>query len=194
MIRINLLGTPKPKKGRRTGFAMPVTTTGGPSVAMVAALLVAIAGAGNYYYYHQVNKAHEKIQADMVTADRQIKDLSAVKTAYLEKQKQADQLKRQFDVIDQLRSNQSGPVTLLSTIGNTVNASDAVWLDTMLDSGNTIELNGTALSAVAVAGFMTNLKKTGYFKSVELKETMQQDYKNMRAFSFTLICEKQQKV
>jgi len=36
------------------------------------------------------------------------------------------------DVIDQLRT-QSGPVNLLSMIGDTVNGTEAVWLNSMQD-------------------------------------------------------------
>jgi len=52
-------------------------------------------------------------------------------------------------------------------------------------------LEGTALSTDAVANLMANLQKTGFFKSVEIKETYQDDaIKDMQAFQFTLTCEK----
>jgi len=50
----------------------------------------------------------------------------------------------------------------------------------------------TTLSTNAVANLMTNLMKTGYFKSVEIKETYQDEgEKKLQAFNFTLTCEKQ---
>ena len=39
--------------------------------------------------------------------------------------------KRRVDVIDQLRANQTGPVNLLAMIGETVNGTEAVWLNSM---------------------------------------------------------------
>ena len=37
-----------------------------------------------------------------------------------------------------------------------------------------------------------NLKKSGYFKTIELKETWQDEsVKEYQAFTFTLVCEKQ---
>jgi Tfp pilus assembly protein PilN len=49
-----------------------------------------------------------------------------------------------------------------------------------------------ALSIDAVANLMANLKRTGYFKNVEMKESYQDDQvKTMQAFVFTLVCEKQ---
>jgi len=62
----------------------------------------------------------------------------------------------------------------------------------MKDEGTSINIEGTALSVDAVANLITNLQKTGYFKSVEIKESYQDDtVKNMQAFVFSLTCEKQ---
>jgi Tfp pilus assembly protein PilN len=80
---------------------------------------------------------------------------------------------------------------LLAMLGETVNGTEAVWLNKMEDSGATVSLDGTALSTNAVASLIANLQKTGFFKSVEIKETFQDDaIKDMQAFQFTLTCEK----
>lgn len=189
MIRINLLGTTRPKKGKRAAISLP-TISGGPSVMVVSAFVVVLAVGGNYIWYTRLNSQHDQIQKEVAAANNRIQALSGVKARYEEKDKQAKQLKRRFDVIDQLRANQSGPVKLLTMLSETVNSSDAVWLNSMKDEGNSITLDGTALSNVAVANLMTNLKKTGYFKNVELKETQQDNIKNIQAFSFILVCEK----
>ena len=131
-----------------------------------------------------------KIASQLRDAEVRIKQLSGVKAKYEEKDKQAKMLQKRFDVIDQLRAAQKGPVELLASLSDTVNNSDAVWLKTMRDEGNTVTLDGVALSNVALANLMTNLRKGGYFKNVELKETAQEDFKTVQAFNFTLVCEK----
>ena len=79
----------------------------------------------------------------------------------------------------------------LATVGDTVNTTEAVWLSKMNDTGANIELNGTALSNNAVANLIANLRKTGLFKTVEIKETVQDaSVKDYQAFNFTLTCEK----
>jgi Tfp pilus assembly protein PilN len=94
-------------------------------------------------------------------------------------------------VIDQLRAGQSGPVELLNSIGTTVNSTEAVWLSTMKDQGNSVDIEGMALSNDAVANLIQNLQKSGQFKNIEIKESYQDDtYKEMQAFQFTLTCEK----
>lgn len=191
MIRINLLGIPKQKRGKRQ-VSVPVMSGDGPSPLVALLVIAVIVAGGNYWYYSRITKQHEKIQADNTEADTQIRRLAQVKERYLEKQKQADMYKRRFDVIDQLKAQQAGPVNLLAMVGDTVNKTDAVWLNTMTDDGAAVSIDGVALSNVAVANLMTNLRKSGHFKSVELKQTQQDDVvKDLQAFVFTLICEKQ---
>jgi len=127
----------------------------------------------------------------MTQATRKNQELSQVKARYMERQREAENYKRRVDVIDQLRAGQTGPVNLLNMVGSTVNNTEAVWLNTMKDSGNSIDIEGLALSHDAVANLITNLQKTGYFRTVEIKETWQDDsVKDMQAFQFTLACEK----
>jgi Tfp pilus assembly protein PilN len=192
MIRINLLGAPKPKRGKRGGGAVPVSVPSeGPSMMLIGLVVLLIFGGLNYAYYWKIGKDQAKLQEQLKQADAQIATLSQVKTAYLEKQKQHDALKHRFDVIDQLRNNQAGPVTLLSTISNTVSNTEAVWLNTMRDEGNNVTLEGIALNNVSLATLMENLRKTDYFQSVEMKETYQDDsIKDIQSFSFILVCEK----
>lgn len=193
MIRINLLGAPKPKRGKRGGgSAVPVSLPSeGPSLLVVGLIVLLVFGGLNYAYYWKINNDQTKLKDQLKIADQQIATLSAVKTAYLEKQKQHDALKRRFDVIDQLRANQAGPVTLLNTISNTVSNTEAVWLNIMRDEGTNITLEGVALNNVSLANLMENLRKTDFFQSVEMKETYQDDtIKDIQSFSFVLVCEK----
>ena len=126
-----------------------------------------------------------------LVAEQKNRELAAVKVRYLERQRQADAYKHRVDVIDQLRSNQSGPVSLLAMIGDTVNSTEAVWLNSMQDQGASVAIDGTALSSDAVANLISNLQKTGFFRNIEIKESYQDDaVKDMQAFQFTLTCEK----
>ena len=52
-------------------------------------------------------------------------------------------------------------------------------------------LEGLALGTDAVANLMMNLKKSGYFGNIEIKETFQDEtYKEAQAFQFVLTCDK----
>jgi Tfp pilus assembly protein PilN len=192
MIRINLLGTPKPKNRRSASPSAPaieIGDVGSPMVKVLVAVLLA-AGVNGFEWYHLNDKA-KNIATKMAAAEQENRELADVKSKYLERQKQADNYKRRVDVIDQLRAAQHGPVDLLNTIGDTINGTEAVWLSTMKDTGANIDIQGMALSTDAVANLISNLQKTGYFKNIEIKETYQDEQvKTMQAFQFTLTCEK----
>jgi Tfp pilus assembly protein PilN len=192
MIRINLLGAQKGKNKRSAASAaavMEVGDVGSPKLKVLVVLV--LAALVNVGYWYQLDKQHREIAAKMEVALRKNAELADVKARYLERQREAENYKRRVDVIDQLRAAQSGPVDLLNTVGQTVNNTEAVWLNSMKDQGASIDIDGMALSTDAVASLISNLQKTGHFKNIEIKETYQDDtYKEMQAFNFTLTCEK----
>jgi Tfp pilus assembly protein PilN len=192
MIRINLLGTTKPKKGKGRGrlFAMPKVNMNGPSPLVAGLAILALAGAGLYWYHAKLQQKHDQLLVDIRDANRQITSMTRVKQAYLQRQKDFDAVKRRFDIIDQLRAQQAGPVILLNTVSDTVNGTDGVWLLNLKDNGDNVALEGIALGPKNVADLMTKLVTTGYFKNIELKDTTQSGERKIETFAFTLTCEK----
>jgi type IV pilus assembly protein PilN len=192
MIRINLLGVSKTKgkRGSPAAAAAPSMGDGGSILVKALAAMIAIAIINGGYWF-VLDKQKRDIATQMAVAERKNRELSDVKARYMERQREAENYKRRVDVIDQLRAGQSGPVMLMNTVGDTVNKTEAVWLNTMKDQGSAIDLEGYALSSDAVATLIANLQKTGLFKNVEIKETAQDaSIKEMQAFLFTLTCEK----
>jgi len=200
MIRINLLGLPRQKKGKRSaggggGMSMPSMGGGGegPSAVVMLVLGVVIGLLVFGFFYRKANNESIRLTAAIDAANKEGVRLAGVKVKYEQRKKEAEASEKRVKVIDQLRADQGGPVNLLNTIGNTVNNTDAVWLLNMTETGQSIGIDGMALSTQAVANLMTNLKRSGYFKSVEIKETTQDPgFKEAQAFTFTLTCEKQQ--
>jgi len=192
MIRINLLGVPKQKKGKRAAVPGIPGGGGGPSPLIVILILVLLGAGGNYYYYSSLQKGALKLQQQLAAEKAKNLRLAEIKAKYIELEKQKNLYERRVNVIHELQANQAGPVELLTQIADTVNRSDAVWLNTMRDDGNAVALDGIALSVDAVANLMKNLKSTGYFRSVEIRETSQDTLeKDVTAFVFTLVCERQ---
>lgn len=198
MIRINLLGLPRQKKGGRGGAAgatsmMPAMGGGsgeGPSASMILGVFAVIGVLALGGLYYRASSEQTRLQTEIKKEVAEGQRLANVKTKYETRKKEAEIFEKRVKVIDQLRADQGGPVSLLNTVGETVNNTDAVWLSDLNEQGSSININGTALSTAAVANLMTNLKRSGYFKSVEIKDTAQETNKDMQSFSFTLVCEK----
>jgi len=189
MIRINLLGVPRKAKGRRAASTVAVPGEGSSTVVLalfvVAGLVVAVALS-----YLWVKKETERLNIEYARAEAENHRLSDVKAKYEASKRKADQFERRVKVIDELKEAQKGPVNMLNLVADTVNRTDAVWLEDMASDGKAINFTGMALSADAVADLMANLRKTNAFKTVEIKETSQDpQIKELQAFKFELICE-----
>lgn len=191
MIRINLLGVPKKtSRGGRRAPAVSVPGGEGSStivlgVVFVGALVLLIAVAQMW-----VQHEHDRLDTELRKAIVENQRLAEVKAKYEASKKKADMYERRVRVIEELKAAQSGPVNLLNLVADTVNSTDAVWLETMTNDGKTLSFTGMALSPNSVADLMANLRKTGAFKSVEIKETLQDaSVKEVEAFKFELNCE-----
>lgn len=196
MIRINLLGVPRPKKGKRAGAAATVVSMPGEGpgggLVLAAGLVLGVALAGGLWYV--ADKDQKETTTKLEAAMRESTRLNQVKVKYEQRKKEADAFEKRVKVIDQLHNDQTGPVNLLNTVGNTVNNTDAVWLSEVTEAGNNINVSGIALTTTAVANLMTNLKRTGYFKNIEIKDATQDaSAKDITQFNFNLVCEKQPK-
>jgi Tfp pilus assembly protein PilN len=188
MIRINLLGVPRKTRGKR---AAAVSVPGEGSSTMVLALIVVLGlGVAVAASYMWVTREHDRLDKSLQKATAENMRLADVKAKYEASKRKADMFERRVKVIDELKEAQKGPVNLLNLVADTVNKTDAVWLDSMTSDGKSLNFVGMALSADAVADLMTNLRKTGAFKTVEIKETSQDSsVKELQAFKFELICE-----
>jgi len=199
MIRINLssLAPTKTKRGGGAKRAAPTVAMpsvsipgeGPSSVVMILVFLIAVLGGiGGTYWW--ANQKTIQLQADLQKAIAENQRLSEVKARYEAQKKKSDSFERRLKVIDELKEAQKGPVEILNVVADTVNKTDAVWLSSMTNDGKSVDFVGMALSADAVADLMANLRKTGKFKSVEIKETAQDpQIKEIQAFKFELICE-----
>lgn len=196
MIRINLLGKPKAKGKRAAASTAAMDFETGSSQSsnlLVAVVVLAVAFGGIWWYQKQLTNQASVIQTQMQQAQMESQRLAQIKTRYTERQKVHDEYEAHVKVIDALRASQSGPVELLTMVSSTVNSTDEVWLAGLNDGASSVSVEGVALSTNAVANLMTNLMKTGYFKSVEINNTFQDEQeKKIQAFNFSLTCEKQQ--
>jgi len=191
MIRINLLGTPRAKRGggrRPAPVSMP-SGEGVSSLLLGFIVMLVTVGTGVYFYMHYKSE-QDRLDKDLKVQLVENQRLSVVKAKYEESKRKKELFERRVRVIDQLKDSQLAPVSMLNTVADTINSTDAVWLESMTNDGKSIDFSGDALSPNAVADLIANLRKTGFFKTVEIKETSQDPaVVDMQTFKFELVCE-----
>jgi type IV pilus assembly protein PilN len=181
MIRINLLGRTRPKATRT---AVPIEAT--LQYVLLAIALLASTGIlyGHYLLMDRENKmvlAHIQKQTGEKARLEQLK----LQVDNFEKQKAV--LQQRISVIEQLQRNRTGGQEFMDAVANTVSRTDTLWLTSVDKKGDSLTINGAAGSINAVANYITQLKRSGYFQNVEIKESHQDEAnKAVEIFQFTL--------
>jgi len=183
MIRINLLGQPRPKKVRVGGAPME-----GAAVVVAFVLIGALIGAGGLFMHWRIlNGQLEAARADIAKLNTRKTQLLAVKAEVDRRTQEKAALQQRINVIEQLQRGRSGGQELLDAVANTVNRVDSLWMSRIRRTGNTLEMDGSAESMNAVADFINELKRSGYFDKVEIKDTKQDErHPNFTTFTFSL--------
>src|SRR5579872_209270 len=181
MIRINLLGRARPKAVRQ---AVPLEAT----LQLVFLLVALVFSFGLLYlHYWQMDKEDKQVLAHIQKQRGEKARLEQLKQQVDNFEKQRAVLQQRISVIEELQRNRTGGQELLEAIANTVSRTDTVWLTSMDRKGDELTINGSAGSINAVANYITQLKRSGYFQSVEIKESHQDESnKTVQIFMFSL--------
>lgn len=180
MIRINLLGQARPKAARSS---VPLEATF--QIGMfILALAVAVGALGLDWW--QTNSKIQDVQKHINSLKQQKAELDAIKQQVDAFEKQKALLQQRIDVIEQLQRNRNGGQELLEAVANTVVRTETLWLTSFGRKGDAITLNGTAGSINAVAEFITQLRRSGYFQQVDIKDTHQDDNQNVQLYDFQI--------
>jgi type IV pilus assembly protein PilN len=181
MIRINLLGRNRPKAQRTT---VPLEATL-QYVLLAIALVVSIGAL--YGHYLLLDRENTTVVAHIQKQTAEKARLEQLKQQVDNFEKQKTVLQQRIGVIEELQRNRTGGQELLEAIANTVSRTDTLWLTSVDRKGEALTINGAAGSLNAVANYITQLKRSGYFQTVEIKETHEDDSnKLVQLFVFTL--------
>jgi Tfp pilus assembly protein PilN len=181
MIRINLLGRVRPKAARQT---VPLESTL-QIILLAAAVLISVGVL--WYYKAQLDGESSALQADIQTQQGEKARLENLKAQVEAFQREKDVLQQRIDVIEQLQRNRTGGQELMDALANTVVRTDTLWLTSVARKGDNLSITGEAASINAVANFITELKRSGYFDQIEIKESHQDPgEKAVQTFIFEL--------
>ncbi len=170
MIKINLL-----TEGKRPAAVRRARTPGAASqdIAMwmlLVGALIGVLAAGGYWWY--LNGKLKEKQDEVVQEQKEVDALQAVIKEVEDFKRKKKGLADKIAVINELKSNQRGPVRVMDYISRAL--PELLWLDRLKMNASTIEVEGRAFNPNAVANFMDNLDKVPEFKEPVLKDTSAQ--------------------
>jgi Tfp pilus assembly protein PilN len=181
MIRINLLGQARPKATKQ---AVPLEATMQIIFLLVALGLAAVVLSVTYF---QQKKDLDSTNARIAALRAEKQSLQQVKQDVDRFETQKSVLEQRINVIETLQKNRTGGQELLQMVANTVVRVDALWLTSLERSGDNLKITGEAGSINAVANFITQLRRSGYFDKVEIQEAKEDDVvKTVQTYNFTM--------
>lgn len=180
MIKINLLGQARPKTQRS---AVPLEAAF--QLGMLLLALAAALGALGLDWWLTSRKVDEA-QKQIDSLKRQKTELDQIKQEVDAFEKQKQLLQQRINVIEQLQRNRTGGQELLDAVANTVGRTETLWLTSLTRKGDSLTIVGTAGSVNAVAEYITQLKRSGYFQQIEIKEAHQNSDAAVQLFDFTI--------
>jgi len=181
MIRINLLGQARPKAAKKS---VPLEATV-QVIFLVAALGLAVVVLGLTYF--QQKRQLDEVNAKISQLRAEKASLEQIKSEVEQYERQKAVLQQRIDVIETLQRNRTGGQELLQMVANTVVRVDNLWLTNLERKQDALNIEGEAGSINAVANFITQLKRSGYFDKVEITEAKEDDLvKTAQTFNFKM--------
>jgi type IV pilus assembly protein PilN len=181
MIRINLLGQARPKAAKK---AVPLEATV-QVIFFLVALGIAAVVLGSFYFSEKRDLDATNAKISSLKAERA--SLQQVKADVNQFEQQKQTLQTRIDVIEQLQRNRTGAQELLQQVANTVVRVDALWLTSLTQASNALQIDGEAGSINGVANFLTQLERSGFFDKIEIKEAKENDIaKGVETFGFSI--------
>lgn len=169
MIRINLLTEAKAAAARKKTPILPTGAKlnnflflGGLALGVLYVVITALTLLGRR------SQLEDEIGKARLEADRLKSIIEEVK----EFEDKKSSLEAKIQLINNLKTNQKGPVRLMDEISRAL--PDLVWLTQLDYSGDQILMKGKTLSPNAVAAYLTNLKKSPFFAEPVFKSLGQE--------------------
>ncbi|WP_456386980.1 PilN domain-containing protein [Desulfolithobacter sp.] len=146
-------------------------------------IFLVILGVAGYMQATKVERLGKEISA--LKKEKQRYDKINRQIKQLEKDRQV--IEKQIAIIRQLKKNSSLTVHILDEIAN-ITPTDRMWLTSLSQTGNSLQIAGMALDNRTIAKYMEDLKKSPYIKSVNLVSSSLRAYAGRNLKSFSLSC------
>lgn len=164
MIKVNLLATAPGASAPREWFPREQRAA---LMGLAGLLVTAMAIGGWWYHLHAVRA---DVNSRISAAEAQLVKLREAAKLVEKTSARKTELAERLSVIERLRASKRGPVTLLETLSQSL--PDGLWLLEVKQSGNSVQVDGRALSLTAVTDYAERLQDSGVFdRPVEILTT-----------------------
>jgi type IV pilus assembly protein PilN len=164
MIKINLL-TAEPKVVAQ----QVVVSESSRTLLLVATLVLCLTAGAIGWRYWAIGQDSKRLDADIAAAQQETTRLQSVLLQVQQFEGRKTQLQQRVALIEQLRSDQTGPVHMLDQISRAL--PPLLWLTELKQTAvvNEVVMVGRCTTLTILSDFVVNLEASGYFrKSIEI--------------------------
>jgi len=178
MIRINLLSTGP--KGRP---AKPQYDVRAQVLLGVGLLVITLSAC--WWYSASLDDEIVARQTEKADKEKQVAQLKEQVKQVADFEARKKQLEDKNRIIDQLEKSRVGPVKVMDHVSQSLEPLK-IWLVRVGVTGQSIDLEGRALTNDDVVEFVNNLRRTDYFTDINLQESRAAVESQVSLFQFKL--------
>jgi Tfp pilus assembly protein PilN len=180
MIRINLAPT---KKRASVGLRLAVPAF---NLGLAFSLLYGLAFAGVGLTWWTLAREESRLTIEVDRASRELTTLKAVIAQSSQVKAQLAELKQRVQTLQDLTKAQGQAILMMDAFADIVPAD--VWITGIEEKAYALKVTGAAFSTTAVSDLMSNLRRSGRFKEVDIVVARQDLAKTPPLVTFEVTC------
>jgi type IV pilus assembly protein PilN len=174
MIRINLLAAHKVRKEKDQNWLVK-----GVILGYIIFLLAAFLG------YWNLEGQVLTLKEEKESLEKQTRAASVLQKEIKELKQKKELAQARLTLFQNLEKDRHGPVHLMEILSETLPVNQ-LWLISLKENGPEIRIEGMSLSNEILAEYMKRLESSSLIKQVDLIQSIQAPYKDLKVKQFTL--------
>lgn len=188
MIKVNLLSPEKKESAAAegpVGFSKTEPSAAGVNVpAIVSAVLVVLGAVGAVFWLQsqkidRMRDESARLKTEMTRYTETLKTIDELENT-------RNQLKQKIEIINELKNRQQEVVKMMDKVSEAL--PDWAWITEMTYNSGAITIAGKALTNNLIADFISRLKDSNYFPSVEYRDSQLKVLQGVEVYEFRLTC------
>jgi Tfp pilus assembly protein PilN len=181
VIRINLAPDGARRAGPSFSLSLPSFNLG---LIFLVVYLAAAGGLG--FYYVTLSREEARRTAELEAARAENEQLKIANGRASNVKEQLAEMQKRVVAVQELVKGQRRSLQLLDAFVDTI--PQDLWITSLEEKNTLVKIAGTAYSTTAVSDLMTNLKRSGKFKEIDILIARQDLAKNPRPVTFEVTC------
>ena len=182
MIKVNLLATSPGAAPEREWLPRAQRS----ALVGLGMLVVTALGLGGFWFYQRAQAT--AVQTSIAAAQAELTRLKEAAKLVDAMTSRRTELAERLSLIDRLRAEKRGPVSLLETVSRSI--PEGLWLIEIKQIGATVQVDGRATSLTSVTDFAERMQNSGLFKHpVEILTTSTETIEETTVIRFSVKAE-----